>query len=820
MTSDWLKTYHGARRGAKRYDELRDPAGQVHAQWQTLLAHISQGGVAAAQQGIELARDLIAENGVTYNVYADAKGTDRPWVLDTLPLVLTAAEWSGIERGVQQRAQLLNAVLADIYGPQRMLADGIVPPELVYGHPSYLWPCRGIKPVDDVWLPIYAVDLARAPDGGWWALSDRTQAPSGAGYALENRQITARIFPTVLRDLSVRNVRGFFTGLREQLLRNEDDDSLAVVLTSGVFNETYFEHAYLARQLGLLLVQGHDLTVRNDTVYLKTLAGLRRVHAILRRMDDDYCDPVELRADSALGVPGLLQAVRAGRVMLANPLGSGVLDSAAWMGFLPGVSEWLLGEKLQLPSVATWWCGEKPALDFVFKNFDHLVIKSVFPNQRRELVFGKELKGEQRQELFERMRRRPHTFVAQERFALSQVPAWRTAGPLRLAARAVSLRVYAVATPQGYRVLPGGLARIAGDTSADVVTMQQGGGSKDVWVLSDSTHVPGAIGSTNMEAEEKRVPLRSAHRHAEVPSSLGENQFWLGRYHERCENKIRLLRATLAVRVEPELWQSALNSCRQFGLVEDDRELQEVMFDAAHPTSLNAEYKRLYWCATQVRGRLSTEHWRTISVLRRQMHDATQSKVELRETLDWLLLSVAAMSGFALDDMNHDDGWHLMSLGRRLERLEFLCELLAGQLQSGLQLPGELDWLLEVCNCTISYRTRYVAAPRLSLVMDLLLRDVGNPRTLMYQREMIRIHKLQLAESLGSPMELRLTQPMTAVLDIDTGVLEGAGQGASYARQLLAARLLDLTGAVRQVSDDLSLRYFSHVESAAQMVSV
>jgi uncharacterized circularly permuted ATP-grasp superfamily protein/uncharacterized alpha-E superfamily protein len=819
MTADWLTTYLGTRRGAKRYDELRDPEGQVREHWQALLAHVAEGGAAAAQQGIALARDLIAENGVTYNVYADAKGTDRPWVLDTLPLVLTAQEWSGIERGVQQRAQLLNAVLADVYGAQRMLTEGIVPPELVFGHPNFLWPCRGIRPIDDVWLPIYAVDLARAPDGGWWALSDRTQAPSGAGYALENRQITARVFPTVMRDLSVRNVHSFFTSLREQLQRTAEDDSLAVVLTSGVFNETYFEHAYLARQLGLLLVQGHDLTVRGDTVYLKTLAGLRRVHAILRRMDDDYCDPVELRSDSALGVPGLLQVVRAGRVMLANPLGSGVLDSAAWMGFLPGVAEWLLGEKLQLPSVATWWCGERPALDFVFKNFDNLVIKSVFPNQRRELVFGKELQGEQREELFGRIQRRPHTFVAQERFPLSQVPAWRTAGPLRLAARAVSLRVYAIATPQGYRVLPGGLARIAGDTSDDVVTNQQGGGSKDVWILAAPSLLPITIATNEIPPEEKRASLRSLQRHAEVPSSLGENQFWLGRYHERCENKIRLLRATLAVRVEPNVWESALASCGQFGLADDDRELREVVFDEAHPDSLVADFNRLYWCATQVRGRLSTEHWRTITLLRKQVREAAQSKVELREVLDWLLLSVSAMSGFALDDMSQDDGWRLLSLGRRLERLEFLSELIAGQLQSGLQLPGELDWLLDVSSCTISYRTRYVTAPRLALVMELLLRDVGNPRTLVYQREMIYMHKVQLAESLGTPLEFKLTPPMTAVLEVDMGVLEGAGQGASYARQMLSTRLFELSAATRQVSDDLSLRYFSHVERELQVLS-
>ncbi|MGE0115163.1 MAG: circularly permuted type 2 ATP-grasp protein [Steroidobacteraceae bacterium] len=811
MTENWLGTY---RARARRYDELRDASGQVREHWRPLVEHLSGMGAAAAGQGVSLARTLIAENGVTYNVYADPKGADRPWVLDALPLVLTASEWQGIERGVQQRAQLLNALLADLYGPQRMLAEGIIPPELAFGHPNFLWPCHGVTPVGGYWLPIYAVDLARAPDGQWWVLGDRTQTPSGAGYALENRQIISRVFPELIRDLDVRNVNAFFVALREQLLSAADQGEapLAVVLTPGALNETYFEHAYLARQLGMLLVEGHDLTVRNDTVYLKTLGGLRRVHAILRRLDDDFCDPVELRSDSALGVPGLLQAVRAGRVMLANPLGSGVLQSAAWMGFLPGVAEWLLGESLHLPSVATWWCGERPALDYVFKNIDQLVIKPAFPNQRYELAFGKELEPRQREELFERMRKRPHAYVAQERFALSQAPVWRMrrAG-LRLSARAVSLRVYAIATAHGYRVLPGGLARIAGETSADVVSGQYGGGSKDVWVLSDKQAV--------MAAEERRALPRMSVKHLEVPSSLGESLFWLGRYHERCENKVRLARSTLTVRSEREVWESALQSCREMGLAADSAGLRETMFDASHFSSLAADCNRLHWCATQVRGRLSLEHWRTIGLLRRQIKEAMHSTLELHETLDWLLLSLAALSGFSMDDLTQDDGWRLMLLGRRLERMQFLSDLLAERLHGGLPLAqGELEWLLDINGCTIAYRSRYQTSPRLGLVLDLLLRDPANPRSVSFQRRAIRQELLQLAEIFDVSIDAKMNQPIGAVLDADFGVLEGDGQGASYARQHLAARLQELSAAVRRVSDDLSLRHFSHVEREQRMV--
>ncbi len=810
MTKDWLQSY---RARARRYDELRDADGQLREHWRPLIEHLSRDGMEAATQGVELARNLIAENGVTYNVYADPKGADRPWVLDSLPLVLTATEWQEVERGVKQRAQLLNALLADLYGPQRMMAEGIIPPELAFGHPNYLWSCRGIKPVGGHWLPLYAVDLARAPDGRWWVLGDRTQTPSGAGYALENRQIVARVFPELIREFGVSDIHAFFVALREQLLGAFplEESPLAVVLTPGSLNETYFEHAYLARQLGLQLVQGHDLTVRDDTVYLKTLAGLRRVHAILRRLDDDYCDPLELRSDSALGIPGLLKAVRASRVMLMNPLGSGVLESVAWQGFMPGVAEWLLGEPLHLPSVATWWCGERPALEYVFKHIDELVIKPAFPNQRSELMFGREMSTEQREELFERMRKRPQAFVAQERFDLSQAPAWHHRQPLRLTARSVSIRVYAVATPQGYRVLPGGLARIAGETSTKVISNQHGGGSKDVWVLADS--------GADVEAEDRRVLPRMSVKHLEVPSSLGESLFWLGRYNERCENKVRLVRATLSARSDRVVWTSALTTCRQFGLVSDKAELRATLFDPTHFSSVAADCNRLNWCATQVRGRLSVEHWRTVSLLRRQINDAVRAPGEIRETLDWLLLSLAALSGFSMDDLTQDDGWRLMLLGRRLERLQFLSELLASKLQTGVALAqSELEWLLDINGCTIAYRSRYLSSPRLGLVLDLLLREPANPRSVSHQRRAIRQELLQLAEVFDVSVDAKLNQPIAAVLDADFGALEGDGQGASYARQSLSARLLELSAVVRRVSDDLSLRHFSHVEREQHMV--
>ncbi|HXP24922.1 MAG TPA: circularly permuted type 2 ATP-grasp protein, partial [Steroidobacteraceae bacterium] len=309
-----------------------DADGRVRGHWHSLVESIFEDDARAARLATEFTRRMIVENGITYNVYADRQGRDRPWILDPLPYLISAQEWQTIEAGVAQRARLLNAVLVDLYGKQELLSRGSLPPEIPFGHPNFLWPCSGITLPGDRWLSLYAADLARSADGRWWVIADRTQAPSGPGYALENRQIVRRAFPHLAQSMDVRPLGAFFAAFRDALLENAEEEPLAVVLTPGSFNETYFEHAYLARQLGFPLVEGHDLTVRDERVFLKTLSGLRRVHSILRRLDDDFCDPVELRVDSALGVPGLLGAIRKGNVAVANALGSGVLESAAWLG--------------------------------------------------------------------------------------------------------------------------------------------------------------------------------------------------------------------------------------------------------------------------------------------------------------------------------------------------------------------------------------------------------------------------------------------------------------------------------------------------------
>jgi uncharacterized circularly permuted ATP-grasp superfamily protein/uncharacterized alpha-E superfamily protein len=800
---------------ARRYDELLDDKGLVRPHWQPLIDQLTRDDArAVARRGLERTRRLIVENGVTYNVYADPQGADRPWALDPVPLLLLADEWREMEAGLAQRARLLDALLADIYGPQRLLCEGLVPPELVFGHPNYLWPCQGIVPRGRNWLHVYAADLARAPDGRWWLLADRTQAPSGAGYALENREIVEQVLPEAIRQLEVRRTTGVFSELREQLLSHGDEgeNPLAVILTPGPFNETYFEHAYLSRQLGIPLAEGTDLTVRDDTVYLKTLAGLKRVHTILRRLDDDFCDPLELRSDSTLGIPGLLGAVRANRVVMANALGTGVLESAAWLGFLPRIAERLLGEKLSLPSVATWWCGEKPALDYVLAHLDKLVIKPTYPNQRFEPVFGHNLGGEARKRVIQRLRARPYAYVAQEHLSLSQTPIWRPHGALGFAATPVSIRMYAIAGLSGTRVMPGGLARVAADATIDVVSTQRGGGSKDIWVLPDSSEDTVAVGASRSPGAQVR--------HDDIPSRLVENLYWFGRYTVRCEDKARLLRGTLAARSDEGVWNAAVKFCRDLGVIAIDGDPTLSLRDDRNPQGVVADVRRLAWCASQVRTRLSASYWRAVNEMQRRLQDSVAAREEPRAALDQLLLSLAALAGFAFDDMTQDEGWRLLRVGRRLERLQFAAGLLAQHLASEWATrQSHVEWLLEAYDSSRIYRSRYVVAPRLGPMLDLLVRDSEHPRALAFQWRAIARDLEILATSLGITGEMGLDEAIPQLTDAKLMALESDGAEAVQARQSMAERLRALSWAAGQLSDRLSLRHFSHITLDAQALA-
>jgi uncharacterized circularly permuted ATP-grasp superfamily protein/uncharacterized alpha-E superfamily protein len=816
-------------RPSHRYDEMLDEDGQVREHWRNLFLHLDGVAPETMRQRLAFVDRRIQENGVTYNIYADTQGQDRPWVLDPLPLIIPAGEWQTLSQAVAQRARLLNAILEDLYGSQTLLAEGLLPPALVYGQHGFLWPCKGIRPPGDVFLHNYAVDLARSPDGRWWVIADRTQAPSGAGYALENRLIVSRVFPELFRDMKVQHLAAFFQEQRESLEywtpTDPGERPFIVLLTPGPYNETYFEHAYLARYLGYPLVEGQDLTVRGDTVYLKTLTGLQRVHAILRRQDDDYCDPLELRGDSALGVPGLLMAVRAGRVLVANALGSGLLGSGALMGFLPAIARRLLGEELAMPSVATWWCGEKPAQKFALEHLDDLVIKPAYPTQRFEPVFGRDLKGSARAEMIRRIEARPHAYVAQELVNLSLAPTWSRDHERRLLARSVGLRLYAVATPGGYQVMPGGLSRVSSSAQALVISMQRGGASKDTWVLAD-----GPVNTFSLLKPVLGTPdlVRSGNN---LSSRVVENLFWFGRYTERFDDTARLLRVALSRLVDaggettPEL-EAVVEICVQTGQVAPGREgddgawtpvetrLLAAIFDVEMENSLAAAIRCLLWSAARVRERLSVDHWHSLNRLQHNLLASQGRRGGVGGALaflDQMLLVSASLTGFSMDNMTRDYGWRFLVVGRRIERLSFLARTLGAILHPFCSQEGSgLEWLLELTDSIITYRSRYSRQPELLSTLDLVIFDDSNPHAVMFQVQEILRDMESLGRGLGDIPGAALAREARSFRLFDLGLFQRDPQDACT---LLADRLARLAAAGHELSDLLGMRFFTHVDA-------
>ncbi|MBX9634945.1 MAG: circularly permuted type 2 ATP-grasp protein, partial [Magnetospirillum sp.] len=513
--------------------------GSVRPHWHEFIQSLNALSPEELAQRWDFGRNLLRENGVTYNVYGDDAGLERPWQLETLPIILPAAEWSTIAQAVAQRATLLNAIIADLYGPRTLITRGLLPPTLLHANPAYLRPCHGWTPAGGRHLHVYAAELARGADGCWRVIADRTEVPAGAGYALENRTIVSRVLPEFFRSMPVERLGPFFDTLRrtlQSLSPRHNDDPRIVLLTPGPYNETYFEHAFLARHLGFTLVQGEDLTVRDNKVFLKTLTGLQQVDVVLRRTNGDWCDPLELRGDSTLGVAGLLQSAQAGNVVIANALGSGLLDGSAIMPFLPKIARAMLSEDLRMPSIASWWCGQDHERRQVLDNLHRLTLRPAFHNRVRP-VAGAGLTNPQRADLANLIRTKPWDWVAQEMGSMSSVPVWNDG---RLEPQHTVLRVFAVASEQGWHVMHGGLARVSAERDLLTARLQTGGGgSKDLWVLADPT------AHATIHTRQHAAPVKLTRGNRDLPSRVADNMFWLGRYLERCEASTRLLRTTL-----------------------------------------------------------------------------------------------------------------------------------------------------------------------------------------------------------------------------------------------------------------------------------
>jgi len=816
------------------FNEASSDGVNPRPHWAPLMESLQTIGPEELERRWGRAERRIRENGITYNIYNDPQGANRPWKIDVLPFMIAGDEWRYIEAGIIQRARLLSMLLEDLYGSQTLLANGSFPSELLYANPAFLRPMVGVEVPSHSYLHMLAVDLARSPDGQWWVLSDRTQAPSGSGYALENRTIVSDVLPDLFRNSNVLRLAPFFRAQREALTALAAcNNPRIVLLTPGPYNETYFEHAYLARYLGFTLVEGADLTVRDRCVFLKTVEGLEQVDVILRRVDDSFCDPLELRSDSLLGVPGLVDAIVARNVKVANALGSGLIESAAIMPFLPGLSTYLIGEKLKLPSVATWWCGQSYALDWVLNHLDSLVLKPAFPSSGMEPVFGADLEQVARDKLIEKLCARPHDFVAQEQIALSSAPVWEKGN---LYSRSVVLRAYVLNTGNGWAAIPGGLVRVA-EMEGSVVSMQRGGHSKDAWVLWDSP-----VDTFSM-LHPRNEPVALRREDPGVPSSVADNVFWLGRYVERAESTARLVRS-MASRVrragEPELncllrlhgclesHQAKLPKTRRRRITpsEFERELVSVVTDLKRSDSLASTLAEIARVGLSVREHLSGDMISLIHQLQNSIRvDSAASFLEFPAMLTKCLELLSAFSGMERENILRGVGWLFMSIGRRLERAIFL----ARQLREITRPLGELDWpllecILQVADSSMSYRARYFTTLQPLAVLDVLMADGTNPRSLDFQLT----HLVQLYRQLPRhlPDDLNAMQDaLTMLRSFDLRKirypLPGATAAASATNGLVRLErfLKGLEILLPSWSNNLSSRYFSHARTLPVTVS-
>lgn len=820
------------------YDEYFANTGELRPHAQRFVDELRLLPLDELNRRREQAHRQIYENAVTYTSQDESERINRPWDFDVLPLVIEAQEWKRMSLGLAQRARLLNRILVDIYGPQQLFQRGLLPPQLVYAHPGFHRAYHGLLSSDDLHLHLYAADLARSPDGNWWVVSDRTESPSGAGYTLENRLVSSGMYSDSFRARQVERLAPFFMALRDLLDRlasTRRENGQIVLMSQGPKNPNYFEDAYLSRYLGYMVVEGGDLATRNDHVMLKTLGGLRRVDAIFRRVDGIDCDPLELRGDSSMGVAGMVQAVRSGRISVINSLGSGILECPAFLAFLPALCKELLGEDLIIPSVATWWCGGEAERNYVLEHLDRLTIRTCYRDLHREPLVVERLSRKMRDQLVEAIKARPGEYIAQEHIQHSSAPVW-----LRSTVESwpVALRTYMVASGTSYLCMPGGLARVSPVAHRLDLSISFGEGSKDAWVLSDGPVQPVSLLNPPGHVQELR---RSG---AELPSRIADNLFWLGRHAERAEGASRLLRTTIsrltgeaASGTAPEV-SVLLRGLAELGQIEPGYAVEDMrsilapieqalplsVYNDADPASLKSTLTSMNRTASLVRERLSNDSWRLIN---RIYHEFTSRREtvqtdlnRLQEQLNRLIIDLMAFSGLVAESMTRTLGWRFLDLGRRLER-----SLHTIMLVRNLLLPLEdreapvLDAVLEVADCSITYRVRYLNNLQLAAVLDLLITDETNPRSLASQLVQLCEHVEYLPRDSNLPLlgeEQRIVlMALSRIRMLSADKLARMNQPEG--RTELESMLGKIATQLPKLSDVISSKYLIHAGLTRQL---
>ncbi|NSY17085.1 circularly permuted type 2 ATP-grasp protein [Neorhizobium sp. AL 9.2.2] len=723
-------------------DEMLDAEGRIKPVWENLIAHLSRLSEAELHERFARADRYLRDAGVFYRTYA-APGTtagsgsgERAWPISHIPVLIAEKEWEEISRGLKQRADLLEAMLADIYGDNKLVEEGFLPPQLVAGNPEFLRPLVGIKPVSGHYLHFCSFEIGRGPDGDWWVLADRTQAPSGAGFALENRVATTRALSDIYAESHVHRLASFFGAFRDALQSHKQypDDRIAV-LSPGPANETYFEHAYIARYLGFMLLEGEDLTVLNNRVMVRTAAGLKPIGVLWRRLDASYADPMELNQSSHIGTPGMVQALRSGSLTLVNALGSGILETRALLAFMPAICRRLLGEAPIMPSIATWWCGQKAERDHVAKNIGRMVIGPAYSglpffDDNGQSVLGSALRETAKESIGEWLSSEGAKLVGQEVVTLSTTPAYVDG---KLVPRPMSLRVFAARTEDGWQLMPGGFARIGSGDDVAAIAMQAGGTAADVWIVSDKP----------VDKPTLLPPEESFTRNmpGSLPSRAADNLFWLGRYIERSEGALRILRSWHLRYAESADPDAPL-------LVDVAGYLKSIDMDMAKavPAPLLSHLNSAIYSASNIRDRFSPDGWLALTDLAKttkRFHETAQPGDDAAHASTILLRKLAGFAGLVHENMYRFTGWRFLSIGRYLERGLHMTRLLAHM--SGPDAPdGSLDMLLEIGDSVMTHRRRYNVNTARLTVADLLALDPLNPRSILFQLAEIRTEVEQL----------------------------------------------------------------------------
>ncbi|BDA80577.1 hypothetical protein LPTSP3_g35070 [Leptospira kobayashii] len=820
------------------YDELMDEDGNVRKKYKFIVKSFQELGPGELINRRRDADRILRENGVTYNTYQSnsPEAKERPWNLDLFPLVMESDEWRLLERGLNQRADLLDSFLRDIYSKRRVLFEKKIPAEILMNSSSFLRACDGMYESNHFLaknpaLLFFVCDMIRGADGNFYVLNDRVQAPSGSGYSLENRIVLSRIFPSMYRDAMVHRVAVYFRSLRKslnQLAGVSGREPVVVLLTPGPGNETYFEHAYLSGYLGYTLVQGEDLTVRKNKVYMKTVEGLQQVDLILRRVDDLFMDPLELKGDSLLGVPGLLESIRSGNVKIANPIGSSFLENRALLPFYNDLCKFYLGEDLILPMAPTYWLGNKQHESLVMQSPEKYVFKTVSRDDEEEPVTFLELSGERKDNFLTKLKHTPKRFIAQEMIASATVPVLSENG--FRPGRAI-MRTFVTSSGNGYQTMAGGLVRVSQSLDDFFVTSQRGAWSKDLWVLA-----------SEMQKEETLLVPKSdqvsiSRKSSGVPSRVADSLFWLARYMERSENQARIFReATFKVlQIEENYEKEAIFNVLRLvthvtnsfpGFLGDDAEdlfvqpfgeLQKLASDKSIVGGLAFNIKSLVQASKSVRDRLSEDMKKNMLNLEDNLAQQIQTYDSLIDFLHKVILNLSSLTGLSFENMSREAGWYFLELGRRLERSVNLIITLQGMIRwEGYDNKSSFENLLSINDIRITYNRRYRGRIDQESVLDILLFDTTNPRSLAYQLEQINLCLKYLPgkeEKQTYSEDRAALQLYTEFKMKDISILFGSAEPLTN----ITVWLEELHKHLRHLSDAITVRYFSYAEEQTRI---